>query len=66
MEEKSMTALVSCFARAYYNKNSNIKIYEDNLAERILSKEEYDNISINSVDIENNFCLSAACVISFR
>lgn len=47
MEEKSMTALVSCFARAYHNKNSNIKIYEDNLAEKILSKEEYDNISIN-------------------
>ena len=42
-----MTALVSCFARAYHNKNSNIKIYEDNLAEKILSKEEYDNISIN-------------------
>lgn len=47
MEEKSMTALVSCFARAYHNKNSNIKIYEDNLAEKILSNEEYDNISIN-------------------
>ena len=47
MEEKNMTALVSCFARAYHNKNSNIKIYEDNLAEKILSKEEYDNISIN-------------------
>lgn len=42
-----MTALVSCFARAYHNKNSNIKIYEDNLAEKVLSKEEYDNISIN-------------------
>ena len=40
-----MTALVSCFARAYHNKNSKIKIYEDNLSERILSKEEYDNIS---------------------
>ena len=47
MEEKNMTALVCCFARAYHNKNSNIKIYEDNLAEKILSKEEYDNISIN-------------------
>ena len=47
MEEKNMTALVSCFARAYHNKNSNIKIYKDNLAEKILSKEEYDNISIN-------------------
>lgn len=34
MEEKNMTALVCCFARAYHNKNSNIKIYEDNLAEK--------------------------------
>ncbi len=40
-----MTALVSCFARAYHNKNSNIKIYEDNLSGQILSKEEYENIS---------------------
>lgn len=47
MEEKNITALVSCFARAYHNKNSNIKIYEDNFAYKILSKEEYDNISIN-------------------
>lgn len=42
-----MTALVSCFVRAYHNKNSNIKIYEDNLSEKILLKEEYDNISNN-------------------
>lgn len=47
MKEKSMTALVSCFVRAYHNKNNKIKIYEDDLAEKILSKEEYNNISIN-------------------
>ena len=47
MNEKNMTALVSCFARAYHNENSKIKIYKDELAEKILSKEEYDNISIN-------------------
>lgn len=41
----NMTALVSCFARAYHNKNNNLKIYKDSLAELILSKEEYDNIS---------------------
>lgn len=44
---KNMTALVSCFARAYHNKNSNIKIYEDKLAEMILSKDEYNNIAQN-------------------
>ena len=41
----NMTALVSCFTRAYHNKNSDVKIYEDKLAEKILLKEEYDNIS---------------------
>lgn len=47
MNEKNITALVSCFARAYHNKNNKIKIYEDNYAEKILSKEEYDSISYN-------------------
>lgn len=42
-----MTALVSCFARAYHNRNSSIKIYEDNFAEKILSNTEYDSISAN-------------------
>lgn len=47
MENTSMTALVSCFARAYHSKNYRYKIYNDYLAEKILSKEEYDNISDN-------------------
>lgn len=47
MEGKNMTALVSCFARAYHNRNSSIKIYEDNFAEKILSNTEYDSISAN-------------------
>ncbi len=47
MKEKNITALVSCFARAYHNKNNKIKIYEDNFAEKILSKEEYNSISYN-------------------
>ena len=47
MENTSMTALVSCFARAYHSKSYKYKIYNDCLAERILSKEEYDNISEN-------------------
>lgn len=49
-DTNNMTALVSCFARAYHNKNASFKIYEDNLAELILSKEEYDNISKNMSD----------------
>jgi O-methyltransferase involved in polyketide biosynthesis len=42
-----MTALVSCFARAYHSKNYKYKIYNDYLAEKILSEDEYDNISDN-------------------
>ena len=49
-DTNNMTALVSCFARAYHKKNASFKIYEDNLAELILSKEEYDNISKSMSD----------------
>lgn len=45
MEEKNMTALISCFARCYHYKNNDIRIFSDNMAEKILSKEEYSNIS---------------------
>lgn len=43
----NMTALVSCFSRCYHSKNSNIKIYNDQYAEKILTEEEYNNISNN-------------------
>ena len=45
MEEKNMTALISCFARCYHYKNNDIRVFRDNMAEKILSKEEYSNIS---------------------
>lgn len=45
MEEKNMTALISCFARCYHYKNNDIRVFSDNMAEKILSKEEYNNIS---------------------
>lgn len=47
MEEKNMTALVSCFVRAYHYKNKKYKIFNDNIAEKILSDDEYDSISYN-------------------
>ena len=47
MNEKNMTALVSCFSRAYHNKNSKTKIYGDDVAEKILSPQEYESISYN-------------------
>lgn len=43
----NMTALISCFARSYHTENSNIRIYDDKFARRILSDEEYENISFS-------------------
>ncbi len=45
MEEKSMTALVSAFSRAYHVENNNIKIFDDSIARLLLSEEEYFQIS---------------------
>lgn len=50
MEEKQMTALVSCFARCYHYKNNKYRIFSDNIAERILSGEEYNSIVDNMVN----------------
>lgn len=48
--KNNMTALVSCFARYYHTKNSNIKIYNDTLAHTILTKSEIENISKNMME----------------
>lgn len=45
--KKNMTALISLFARYYHTKNSNIKIYNDIYAEKLISEDEIRNISIN-------------------
>lgn len=42
---KNMTALISSFVRLYHTKNSNIKIYDDMYADKIISEEEYNKIS---------------------
>lgn len=42
-----MTALVSAFARLYHTKNDSVRIYEDDFAEKIISKDEYDAVSFN-------------------
>ena len=47
MEEKNMTALVSCFARCYHYQNNKYRIFSDNIAQKILRKEEYDSIASN-------------------
>ena len=43
----NMTALVSCFARAYHYRNSESPVFSDSIAEQMLSTEEYDAISQN-------------------
>jgi len=43
----NMTALVSCFARAYHYRNSNLPVFADHIAEKMLTAEEYDAISLN-------------------
>ena len=55
MKEKNMTALICCFVREYHYNNSNIKIYSDKYANKILSKEEYDSISKSMIEGINFF-----------
>lgn len=43
----NMTALVSCFSRAYHCRNNENWIFRDEMAEKLLSAEEYNNISSN-------------------
>jgi methyltransferase (TIGR00027 family) len=43
-ENASMTALVSLFARAFHSENNDIKIFDDSMALKILSKKEYDKM----------------------
>ena len=45
MEEKSITALISAFSRAYHAENNKVKIFDDSMARRLLTEEEYRQIS---------------------
>lgn len=45
MEQKSITALVSAFARAYHAANNDVKIFNDYLAKAIISGQEYNQIA---------------------
>ncbi len=44
---KNMTALISAFARAYHYKNNDTSVFSDNIAQEILTHQEYENISEN-------------------
>lgn len=45
MKQKSMTALISAFSRAYHSENNEVKIFDDKIAKLILTSEEYSQIS---------------------
>lgn len=47
MEQKSMTALVSAFSRAYHSVQNKEKVFDDYLAKDILSQNEYEQIASN-------------------
>lgn len=45
--EQNMTALVSLFARAYHQKSKDIKIFDDPLSTKLITKKEYEMIGLN-------------------
>ncbi len=45
MDQKSMTALVSAFSRAYHSIQNTEKVFDDYLAKKILTEDEYDQIA---------------------
>lgn len=47
MEQKSLTALVSAFSRAYHSINNKEKVFDDYLAKDIITVGEYEQISNN-------------------
>ena len=40
MEQRSMTALVSAFSRAYHAENNEVKIFDDSTAKLVLGDKE--------------------------
>ncbi|MEA4815983.1 MAG: class I SAM-dependent methyltransferase [Lachnospiraceae bacterium] len=45
MEQKSMTALISAFSRAYHSQSNEITIFDDSMAKLLLSEAEYAQIA---------------------
>lgn len=45
-----MTALVSAFSRAYHSENNRVKIFNDSIARKFLTEEEYGQISKNMAE----------------
>lgn len=47
MNKSSMTAMVSAFSRAYHSRKNEVKIFDDSMAEKFITEEEYKLISLN-------------------
>ncbi|MFC6331629.1 class I SAM-dependent methyltransferase [Paenibacillus septentrionalis] len=47
MSNKSLTALVSAFARVYHSEQYEATIFKDSLARQLMTEQEYDTISSN-------------------
>ena len=45
--DQNMTALVSLFARAYHQKSKDIKIFDDPLSTKLITKKEYEMIRLS-------------------
>ena len=45
--EQNMTALVSLFARAYHQKEKEVKIFEDDFSTKLITDKEYKMIGLN-------------------
>lgn len=50
MKNKSITALVSAFARAYHFENDETCVFSDPIAKTLLGKKDYSNIASNMVN----------------
>ncbi|MGI5825421.1 MAG: class I SAM-dependent methyltransferase [Bacillota bacterium] len=50
MKEKSMTALISAFSRAYHSLNNEVAIFNDSVARQLLTDEEYSQIAKSMSD----------------
>ena len=45
MEQTSMTALISAFARAFHSQNNETAVFHDDVARQLFTDEEYQRIS---------------------
>lgn len=50
MKEKSMTALISAYSRAYHSTSKSTKIFDDKIARLLFTDEEYRQISKSMID----------------